>query len=284
MERFDKAWLLINSASGSNTPAALESLDECLCEHGLAVDRTISFPDEDLPRGEAMDGAGIGLLIVYTGDGTLNAAISNLAGWRGAILVLPGGTMNLLSKRLHGDRENRAILETVARGGAIRARPNTASCEAGTALAGLLVGPGTRWGSVREAMRDFDIAGMASGAADAMSEMTGESMVRCAEPALGKAEGYPLIEITPGEFGMQFDAYHAETAGEFAAQGWAILRRNFREGPHDRMGVVQRAMLESVDGSPLEVLVDGEKAQLDPRAEINVAPCPVDLLATGNAD
>lgn len=284
MDRFDKAWLLVNSASGSNTPAALDSLRDCLCDNHVEVARTIRFPDDDLPSATELTDAGMDLLIVYTGDGTLNAAINQLRGWEGAILVLPGGTMNLLSKRLHGDRENTDILATVGRGGAWRTRPSVVSCAAGTALAGLLVGPGTRWGSVREAMRDFDLVAMASGAADAMREMTGDSMVRTRAPALGDPHGYPLIELTPGEHGIQLDAYHAESAGEFAAQGWAILRRNFREGPHDRLGVTDRIEIGSVDGSPLEVLIDGEAARLGAGAEFTMAACEVDLLATGNAD
>ncbi|GMM91867.1 diacylglycerol/lipid kinase family protein [Qipengyuania sp. MTN3-11] len=282
--RLNRAWLLVNSASGSNTPAALASLDECLGDHGISVERTICFPDEDLPSASELDAASIPCLIIYTGDGTLNAAIGELKGWGGAVLVLPGGTMNLLSKRLHGDRENEAIIATVSGGGARRVRPVMACCDAGTALAGLLVGPGTRWGSVREAMRELDIPGIAAGTAEALAEMTGTAMVRAASPGLGSADGYPLIELTPGEHGIQLDAFYAENAGEFAAQGWAILRRNFREGPHDRLGVVEKVTLESADGSPLGILIDGEPAKLGPRAEFSMAPCALDLLATGNAD
>ena len=49
-----------------------------------------------------LDAAGIKRLAIFTGDGSLNAAITNLYGWGGKILVLPGGTMNLLCKRLNG--------------------------------------------------------------------------------------------------------------------------------------------------------------------------------------
>ncbi|UVI40010.1 diacylglycerol kinase family protein [Qipengyuania spongiae] len=276
--------MLVNSASGSNTPEALDSLSNCLSQHSLEVERTIRFPDDDLPTPSDLDSAGVQLLVIYTGDGTLNAAIAALDGWGGAVLVLPGGTMNLLSKRLHGDRENEEIIETVAGGGGRRVRPIMACCEAGTALAGLLVGPGTRWGSVREAMREFDIAGMASGAAEAMAEMTGDAMVCAADPALGSQEGYPLIEMTPGEHGIQLDAFYADTPGDFAAQGWAILRRSFREGPHKRLGVVEQITIESADGSPLELLIDGEPEKLGPSGVFTMAACGVDLLATGNAD
>ena len=155
-----------------------------------------------------------------------------------------------------------------------------ARCDAGDALAGLLAGPGTSWVSVREAMRDFDIAGFAEGTSEAVAETTGGSMVRCCNPARGKDDGYPLIEFTPSHRGIQLDAFHAEGAGEFLQQSIALLKRNFREGPHTRLGLFDELELETVDGAPLDVLIDGEPAQLAAKAKFTVAPCEVDLLAT----
>lgn len=284
MERFENGWLIVNASSGSNSPAALDELRQCLCDHAIAVQRTIEFPDDELPTPGQLDEAKVPLAIVYTGDGTLNAAIGALEGWSGAVLVLPGGTMNLLSKRLHGDRQTAQILSAVAQGGALRTCPKLIHCDGGDALAGLLAGPGTRWSNVREAMRQFDVAGIMEGAVEALAEVSGDALVRAAAPLLGRREGYPLIEMTPGEHGIQLDGFHAETAGEYAAQTWALLRRSFREGPHDRLGVVEAIDVETVDGSPLEILIDGEPATLPKRATFTVAPCGVDLLATGNAD
>lgn len=284
MERFDRAWLVVNSASGSNTPEALDDLRDCLCNHAIAAVRTTGFPDEELPSPAALEAAGVPLVIIYAGDGTVNAAVRALAGWPGALLVLPGGTKNLLSKRLHGDYQHTDIVALVQHGGALRRRINVVRCEQGEALGGLLAGPGARWGEVREAMRELDLSAVASGAAEALAEMTGAAMVRCVRPDLGARDGYPLIEMTPGEHGVQLDAFHAETAGEFAAQGLAILRRNFHDGPHDRLGVVERVSIETVDGSPLELLLDGEAATGGPRVEFAVASCEVDLLATAHGN
>lgn len=281
MTETNPIWLLVNSRSGSNTEQAVEALKALCADHGLSIVRTIRFPDEELPHSAELDEAGIGQLAIFTGDGSLNAAITNLYGWGGEIIVLPGGTMNLLCKRLHGaEIDLETIIRRVADGASRRVRPLMARCEEGDALAGLLAGPGASWVSVREAMRDFDIAGMAQSATDAFAETTGGSMVRCVQPGPGREEGYPLIEFTPCHRGMQLDAYYAEGAGDLLKQSFALLRRNFREGPHMRLGLFDEITLETVDGAPLDVLIDGEPFALSSRATFTVAPCEVDLLAT----
>jgi diacylglycerol kinase family enzyme len=280
MERFNHAWLLANPASGSNTPEAMEDVAQCLGENGITVDRIIAFPDDALPSADDLDAAGVELLIVYTGDGTLNSALTRLRGWSGAVLVLPGGTKNLLSKRLHGDYSAAEIVAVVGAGGAARRRIKLIAGECGDAYAGLLAGPGTHWGAVREAMREGDIAAIASGTAEAVAKSTSETMVRAVAPPLGSREGYPLIDLTPGEHGIQINGYNATTPGELAQQGWALLRREFREGPHDRLGIVDEICLESIDGSPVEVLLDGESSDAGPRVTFRVALSEVDLLAT----
>ena len=98
MNRFDRAWLIVNASSGSNTPVALEELQTALGDRGIAVERRIDFPGDELPDPAALDAANVPLLVIYTGDGTLNAALARLGGWSGAVLVLPGGTMNLLQQ------------------------------------------------------------------------------------------------------------------------------------------------------------------------------------------
>ena len=91
-----------------------------------------------------------------------------------------------------------------------------------------------------------------------------------------------MIEFTPSHRGLQLDAYHAKDPGDFLRQGWALLRRRFREGPHDRLGLFDELTLENCEGEPIEVLLDGEPASLGSRATFSVAACEVDLLATAH--
>ncbi|WP_370297922.1 diacylglycerol/lipid kinase family protein [Qipengyuania mesophila] len=278
-----KAWLVVNARSGSNSDAAREALEQMLAARDLSPEKTIEFPTEDLPRsGELRDGD-VGRLIVFTGDGSLNAVIEAVAGWDGEVLVLPGGTMNLLCARLHGEETDcEAILDCIHRGAYRAVRPMMASCSAGHAHAGLLVGPGTAWGEVREAMRDFDIGGLARGTGEAFAETTGGPRVCMVDPVIGHEDGYPLIELVPSHRGLQVDGYRPETTGEFLRQGWALLRRRFREGPHERLGLYDRLVIENCAGEDLDVLLDGEPGTLGSRAEFSVVECPVDLLATAH--
>lgn len=276
-------WLVCNAASGSNNPAAIEALQSCCGEHGFTVARVIRFPDDPLPTPADLDAAGIACVVIYAGDGTVNACVTALYGWGGAVLVLPGGTMNLLARRLHGAAPMERIVASVAGGGSRRVRPLVARCRHGDALAGLLAGPGTAWSAVREAMREADVAGMIGGASQALAETTSGPMLHCRAPDLGREAGYPLIEITPGEWGLELNGYFAESAGDYFAQGWALLRRRFREGPHDRLGLLEHATLKGDEGAAIGLLIDGEPAEGGLAEEIEVAPCEVDLIATGYA-
>lgn len=275
-------WLIVNPASGSNNGSSTATVTAALTARGWRIDRVVAFPDDPLPDGAALDAAGIALVVIYTGDGTMNGLIGQLDGWGGSVLVLPGGTMNLLPHRLHGTASVDQILDVVAGGGARALRPHCVRCEAGLALAGLLVGPGTAWSRVRESMRNLDIADMAKEAVEAIRTTTTGPGVTIPGSRLMREGGYPLIELTPGEHGMQIDGYFAEAPSDYAGQAWALLRRRFREGPHDRLGIAEGITIASIDGSPLGCLLDGEPAECPSGSRFVVEPCGVNLLATAH--
>jgi len=198
------------------------------------------------------------------------------------VLALPGGTMNLLPLRLHCSTDMNAILDIVAGGGAQVRRLDCVRCDGGLALAGLLVGPGTAWSRVRESMRHGAIADMAKDAIAAIRHTGAAAGVIVADRRATREGGYPLVELTPGEHGMQIDGYYADAAIDYAGQAWALLRRRFREGPHDRLGIAEAITLASADGTPLACLIDGEPAECASPARFIVEPCGVDLLATAH--
>ena len=273
-------WLVSNASSGSNDDATLTALDACCAEHGLRIaDRTV-FPAQDLPSPAILDAAGIDLVAVFAGDGTINSLIEALAGWSGAVLVLPGGTMNLLYHRLHGERTMEDVIAAVGRGESVLRRPGVIRSAYGNAYAGLLAGPGTSWGRVREAMREAAVAELAESTVAAIDEtLTGE-MIACAAPEFGRREGYPLLCLEPGDAAIDVVAYHAQSAGEYLGQAWALLRRNFREGPHELLGQTRAVRLASTRGNRFGLLIDGEEAEAEPEAEFALAPAEVDLVAT----
>lgn len=273
-------WLVVNEASGSNDEEAHDRLSQCCHGAGFRVERTVRFPDEALPTPAQLEAAGVGLVAAFAGDGTVNASVLALSGWSGAVLVLPGGTMNLLYHRLHGERELEEVVALAAAGEARASRPGVIACRAGTALAELLAGPGTGWSDVREAMRDGDVPAIAAGAASALGETIAAPGIRCRDPELGRAEGYPLVSLTATDGGIAVSGFYAETPGEFLQGGWAVVSRRFRDGPHDELGLAAQVTLASTAGEPFGMLIDGEKAESPGTEEFRLVPCAVDLLAT----
>ena len=108
-----RAWLVSNERSGSTTSEAVETLEQACSRHGLAIERSGVFPNDALPDAAAL--AGFDVLVVHGGDGTTNAAIRAAYGWDGAVLTLPGGTMNLIALRLHGEADAHTIVQRFCR-------------------------------------------------------------------------------------------------------------------------------------------------------------------------
>ena len=273
--------LVTNAASGSNDAVALAQLQDDLLACAVEIVDHVTFPDADLPRPADLDAAGVTLVVVFAGDGTLNAVLNSLSGWTGAVLVLRGGTMNLLFHRLQGkDATTADAIAAMHAGTLVPIRPQVIQCAAGFAYAGLLAGPGTAWNQVREAMRESAVLDIAEGTFAALSETLEAAPVACREPVLGRAEGYPLLLLDPHDDGISVLAFHAEAPGEYLVQAWALLRRNFREGPHDHLGKVPKLTLASADGMPFGLLLDGEPAQAEASCTFQLAPSKVDLLTS----
>lgn len=276
MERFARACLIVNAASGSNTPDACDAIGNGLRVQGIAIARSVAVPDDSLPTPAELDAADISLVAIYTGDGTLRSALTGLEGWRGAGLVLPGGTTNLLSKALHGDRPFEEILAELPR--MMRRRRRCLRSEAGTAVIEVVAGPGAKWSDVREGLREGDVAAVASSTVDAAQASAGGSTVVLSHPDLGKPEGYSGVRLIPTDGGIQVEGYGADTITDYFAQGIALLRRDFRTGPHDDLGLHPRVHCASVDESPIELMLDGERDCGPSELQFSLAELEVDLL------
>lgn len=273
-------WLAVNAASASNDEAGLLALDKAFGDAACTIDRRVGFHEEGVPSLAELRREGVDLLVVFAGDGTVNAIVTALYGWDGTVLVLPGGTMNILAHRLHGEAEAAEIVARVARGHAQRVRPRLVRTRYGDALSGVLAGPATAWAEVREAMRGTDVLGTIKGAAGAIGESANGAKVLCREIGCGRPEGYPLILVTPTDDGLVVEGYYAETIADYAKQGIALLRRNFREGPHEDLGRHASVRLACPEGEPMGLLIDGEPSDAASEESLTLARCEVDLLAT----
>lgn len=275
-----KVWLVCNPASGSNDEAAVAQVSEAFAASGFELLRIVRFPDEPAPTPSALDAAGIGMLAVFGGDGTVHSVVTEAVGWGGAVLVLPGGTMNLLAKRVHGDRPAPEIVASLAGVPLRTTRPTTIRSRHGVGLTGVLAGPGTVWNEVREAMRAANVVEFVASTGEAITHSAKGPKVVCAEVDCGREDGYAAITVTPKGDGLEAKGYYAESLADYAGQGIALLQRDYREGPHDDLGRHPRLTLDCPAGEPMGLLIDGEPFDGGAREVFELARCEVDLVTT----
>ena len=122
---------------------------------------------------------------------------------------------------------------------------------------------------------------MVARAVEKCGESTGGAKVHCRNPPCGRPEGYSAVQVIPGPDGLAVHGYYAETFADYAKQGLALLRRNFREGPHDHLGTHASVRLACPEGEEMGLLIDGEAREGTAGEEtFTLAYCEVDLLAT----
>lgn len=144
-----RVWLVANRASQSTNEDRIAALETALASAGATIAGSSNFPLKAAPDAAALKG--FDTLVVMGGDGTLGAASAAASGWDGQFLAIPGGTMNLLPKALHGDATLEAIVAAAATGTlahvpVVRAAGHTSFCR-------IIIGPLTRWARARENAR-----------------------------------------------------------------------------------------------------------------------------------
>jgi diacylglycerol kinase family enzyme len=271
---FTRPALLCNNQSGSFDPAAIEAITEICRAHGSPLAATFRLPDADIPDAAALRAAGIDLLLVWTGDGTINAAATAAGGWDGAILPLPGGTLNLLSKALHGDRPAPDILSDALAGKARRRAIPIIRGSDGDAFITIVTGPATRWAEVRETMRQDGLIEAAGAAPEALGEMRNAPGVRVA----GSDRDWPAIILTPTETGLRADGILTEGTVDVLRHGLAWLGGDFRDGPSERLAHGETITLEST--RPIALEYDGEVGETASPARFAIGTSAVDFVAT----
>lgn len=276
-------WLIYNGSSGSFDRTLLGEVTVMLRDAGYALDRVTDCCESDNLSAEDASRAGVELIAILGGDGTLSRTIAGLEGFDGAVLALPGGTFNLLCRTIFGERDPLEILKDFSDG---RLTPQRRACirsDGGLlALSEVLAGPGATWADVREEMRDGNIPELLAKSIEAASESTAGPMVVVVDPPRGRPEGYSGVRIVPGPSGMAIAGYGVEGFLTLLQQGAAILARDFRAGPHDDLATAEKVVCRSVENAPIPLMIDGERSEGGPQVAFSLDTLGVDLL--GPAD
>lgn len=260
----ERLWFITNPGSGSATQEKCEALEAVFEERGLTLAGRTGFPEQPIPSADDLAAARVDTVVLFAGDGTINAALCALAEWDGAFLILPGGTMNLLAKALHGDAEPADIVHAAHEGGRRVALPYV---EAGPhrAFVGLILGPAAHWARAREAARKGRVARVLRAIRSAWRRTFGKGIRIAGVP--GMRDRYQAVFVSPGEGALEVAAIDARDWSSIAELGWNwltgdwVAARAVTERRAERLRLVRKR--------PVLALFDGEPVTLEPDAEVS---------------
>jgi diacylglycerol kinase family enzyme len=269
-------WFITNPNSGSATRAKCEALEAVFEERGLTLAGRTDFPEQDLPRPADLDEAGVDTVVLFAGDGTINAALRALEQWQGAFLILPGGTMNLLAKGLHSETDPHAIVHAAHQCDRRVALPYV---EAGEhrAFVGLILGPAATWFRAREAVRDGRLRRLVGAARAALRRTFGDRGIRV-DGAKGLRDQYQAVFVTPDLQGLEVTGVDARDWRAIVELGWDWMTGDWVEA---RAVTQTRAERLRIRGKRrVLALFDGEPVTLDAHETIKAGKSLETFIAT----
>ena len=258
---------LINPRSGSVPEDAAEQLKSALNEMGEDCD-VIPLDGDDMvsPIQSCLE-ADPDLVIVWSGDGTVACTLEQLGPEGPPILPLPGGTMNLFHKQIHGGPcEWRDCLERGLKDGREIDIPAGKAGDRSfyvAAMAGNLTdftGPreALRKGRIMEAIETLS----GSDVLDLRTTMSFEVGQTDAAPASGHATAVSLFVGTQDSDSLEFAFIDPDNPLELAATGFSALVSDWHEAPGVQTLYTNDVVLTHERGYDLRVTLDGEPARL----------------------
>lgn len=274
-----KTIALVNPAAGGVDSDGLERMRAALESAGVrdadvvALDTADS--DSQLAELAAKDPD---MFVIWGGDGTLRAAMSTLGERTKNLLLLPGGTMNMLTKAIHGDMAWDAILARVI------AEPRRRTIPAGEAnghlfYCAMIAGAPVRLAEAREAVRRGELVKAASEAKSALESMESlhmEAKFRNGYDLGGKLPQTSMIAALVGPLsrggGMEIAALSDLSAAGAMGLVWSSLVSDWRTAENVQIVEAQSLEINAEDGEDIPILIDGEPMQAGARIRVRYLP------------
>ncbi|MDR6847074.1 diacylglycerol kinase family enzyme [Sphingomonas sp. BE270] len=258
-------WFITNPKSGTATPAKAEALATVFADRGLVLAGRTAFPDDALPTPEALDSAGVDTAVLFAGDGTINAAVCALAEWHGTILILPGGTMNMLAKHLHGSTDSAAIVAAAVEHGRRTSLPYV-DVAGHRAFVGLILGPAATWVRAREMVRAGRLRGLGRAMKHAWQRTFGRGIRLEGVPAL--KHGAQAVFVRPEADHLDIAAIDARDFRAIARLGWEWVTGDWVAAAEVTQCHV--GQFRTRGDKPALALVDGEPIMLEAGSMVRV--------------
>ena len=268
---------LINSRAGSVGLDGPQRMRSALGGVGLDRAEIVEFDhrraDEQLRKiqEEAPD-----LVIVWGGDGTHRSVLDTLGRHSSQILLLPGGTMNLLTKWLHDGRAWEHVLWSVLGSPTPRILP-AGRVDDMLFFCAMIAGVPAQLATAREDVRRGDLGRAIH---DTGTALSGVHTLHLAA-TYGKDPGHPEGHFPTGNVvgalvgplarsGRMDVAWHSlESAWSALEFAWTSFASDWRDRPGMSIRAADSLLVENVDGLDIPTMIDGE--QIPPRASLSIS-------------
>jgi diacylglycerol kinase family enzyme len=272
-----KTIALFNPKSGSVPADGRERLQAVLESAGHAHAELVEADPGD-PGAQLRELAARGpdLFIVWGGDGTLRAALTEVGAKTSNLLLLPGGTMNLLPRILHGEKSWEDVLRDVIKGPRRKTLP-AGEVNGQAFYCAMLAGAPARFAEAREALRRGDLgkaAGEARAAIDVLNTLhlgarysNGYAFADERLPT-SSVIGAVIGALTKTGEGMEVASLANPTTGGALNVVWTSFFTDWRNAPGVEVAPATSLDVESEDGEQIPVIADGEPADADERVHV----------------
>lgn len=273
-----KTLALYNPASGSVPSDGAERLRVALEHAGIFGADIIQTDPEDCNgqlRKLAADNPD--LFVIWGGDGTLKAALEIVGKMTPNLLLLPGGTMNLLPRSIHGEKTWEQILAEVM------ASPKRRTLPAGKAngelfFCAMLAGAPARFAEARESLRRGELAKAASEAAAAIDTVNTLHLDAAYRDGYtfkgGKLPKTSIVGAVVGSLtktgkGMEVAALAEPTTGGALNVVWTSFFSDWRSAPGVTVAPATSLEIGNEDGGDIPVIADGEHIDAGNRVRVS---------------
>lgn len=272
-----KTIALINSRAGSVGPSGARRLRKALKKVSLdhADIRELDLHDSAAQlrqiENEAPD-----LVIVWGGDGTHRSALEVLGRHSSKLLLLPGGTMNLLPKWLHGNQPWETVLWSVLAAPTPRILP---AGKVGESLffCALLAGIPARFAEAREDVRrgDFGQAWRDAGVA-LESVQTTRLAASFGKDRRHADHHFPIGNLVGALVGplasnerMEVVRMNMPSAVAALDIAWSGFLTNWRQRNDVQYEAADTLLIKASDGDEIHAIIDGEQIHAGDTMEVS---------------
>ncbi len=217
------------------------------------------------------------LFVVWGGDGTLKGALETVGQTTPNLLLLPGGTMNLLPKSIHGEKTWEQVISDVI------AAPKRKFLPAGKVngelfFCAMLAGAPAHFAEARESLRRGDVVKAAAEARVAIDTLNNLHLdARYGDGYSFNGGHLPTTSIigavvgslTKEGKGMEVAALASPTTGGALNVVWSSFFSDWRNAPGVTAVPATSLEIGNDDGGDIPVIADGEHIEAGPVVRVS---------------